>query len=158
MRRGRNGRGAPGIGPLLEYPANMDERTVLSQVLLATERNSVLAGQELRQAARALTLRVATDELSVLGVGEAGERIIGAALVDHALHLVDRSRRVDGRSILIVSGYMAGPYDIASMATALWSMGAAHVHAALIGPDLGPIPGCETVTSLDQRSRATLIA
>ncbi len=131
---------------------------MLARVLDATERNSVLAGPALRSAADAVAVRANRDDLYVIASDEAGERMIGAALMTRALRLVDRSRRVDGQSILIVSGWVAGSFDIQTLAERMRSLGAADVHAIVLNGAGERIEGCNTVTVVHWPTRPALVA
>jgi hypothetical protein len=137
----------------------MCECSLLDQALAAAERNSALAGVLLGRSARTLAAISVQHNLAVISADDAGERIIGAALtVNSRMRMVDRTRRVDNGGVLIVAGYMVGPYDVASLAATMRSLGAIYVHAALLESTVGNISGCDTVTLLSHPSRALRIA
>ncbi|GJO16031.1 hypothetical protein NJB1507_03250 [Mycobacterium marinum] len=126
--------------------------SLLNRILTAQSANSALCGDDLRNAGRevaALALR-GGDEL--LAVDDAGERIIGAALLaDDGVRAVDTSRRLDNRSVLLVAGHVAGTTGVASKADLARSLGAAHVRAAFLSEEGVRIDGCDAVVPLTSR-------
>ena len=126
--------------------------SLLNQILTAQTANSALCGDDLRNAGRevaALALR-GGDEL--LAVDDAGERIIGAALLaDDRVRTVDTSLRLDNQSVLLVAGYVAGTTGIALKADLALSLGAAHVRAAYLSEERVNIHGCDSVVPLTSR-------
>jgi hypothetical protein len=126
-------------------------RNLLTRVCDAQTRNSTLAATELRDAARTLAAIATDGGWALLGVDAAGERLIGAALIaDDRVRLVDASRRLDGLSVLLVAGHIAGPTGIAMKATLALSLGATRVEATVLGPCSTASGSGQRVVSLDR--------
>jgi hypothetical protein len=127
--------------------------SLLNRVLAAQTASSTLRGDDLRNAGREIAaLAVGTGD-ALMAVDDAGERIIGAALLaDDGVRTVDSSRRLDNQSVLLVAGHVAGTTGIAIKADLARSLGAAHVQATFLG-DVNSvnIHGCDRVTSLTLR-------
>lgn len=136
----------------------MTSGILLSQLLEASERNTRLAGDELRLAATAVAACAATEGLLVASADDTGERIIGAALALAELNLLDRTRRADGRAVLLVAGHIAGPYDVERTAAMLRSLGAAHIRVMVMSTPSLHVADCETIEIISKRPRPTLVA
>lgn len=122
---------------------------LLAGVLEAQTRNSLLAGDELLKAARALIelLRGRCD--IALPTDSVGDRILGAALLlEPALPLADRSRRFDGCHVMLVSGHASGDAAVSTRARCVRALGATHVEAALLSRWAEPIEGCDNVRTI----------
>lgn len=125
--------------------------SLLMQVCEAQTRNSTLASKELRSAARTLAALATAGGWALLAVDGAGERLIGAALVaDEGVRVVDASRRLDGLSILLVAGHIAGPTGISMKAALALSLGAIRVEATVLGPWTPASDGVQRMISLDR--------
>lgn len=121
-------------------------QSLLSQVCYVQSRNSTLRDDSLREAASRLAKIATNEDLQLMPVDETGDRLIGAALVVFSgLTLVDVSRRLDGRRILLVAGHLAGAVGVSLKATVALSLGADHVEAASLGGWEGGIEGCTHV-------------
>ena len=122
---------------------------LLGAILDAKERNSTLAHSDLRHAARA-TAKVAYERgLELVACDQAGERVIGAALgLDDRIVAADRSRRLDGLRVLLVSGRVAGSAGIAQQARLIRNLGADTVEVAVLDGWGEPILGCDKITPL----------
>jgi hypothetical protein len=129
----------------------MTGATLLSQVLDATDRNDRLSGDDLRIAALSVASAAVADDLAVFAVDAAGGRVIGAALYEHSLRLVNTSKSIAGERVLLVAGYVVGTSEIAATARLLRLRGASRVDVALLTRLGGPIPGCDQVVVM-QRS------
>jgi hypothetical protein len=91
--------------------------TLLAQVCDARKRNRHLVGEKLRDAGREIAALAARDGCAVMAADEVGKRLVGAALVaDERVRPVDVSRSLDGQSVVIVAGFVAGPAGIALLA------------------------------------------
>lgn len=122
---------------------------LLAQILGAQTRNSTFTGPELSTAAHSLVSLLADNSRWVMSVDPAGERIIGAALsLGGHFNLIDRSRRIDGRTVLLVSGHMAGDATLTTRAAYARALGAANVEVATLGEWTRAIPGCSRVWPL----------
>lgn len=122
---------------------------LLTHVCAAQARNSTISGEELNACGRALARHARSRDLCVMAVDTPGERLIGAALsVAGRIRLVDRSRRLDGQAVLLVSGQIAGPAHVALLARLARSLGAVSVEAIVLDGWNHPIDGCDRVTPL----------
>lgn len=125
---------------------------ILDRVLTAQTANSTLRGDDLRTAGREVAALAVRNGAALLAVDDAGERIVGAALLaDDRARPVDSSRRLDGESVLLVAGHIAGTAGVALKADMARSLGASHVHAVILGEDCVKIHGCDRVTVLSKR-------
>lgn len=123
--------------------------SLLALVCEAQTENSTLSQSDLRAAAHNLAALVVDRGHAVMAVDEAGERLIGAALVlDERLQAVNVSRRLDDQAVILVAGYIAGTTGVARKAALVRSLGARHVEATLLGEEALTIEGCERVTPL----------
>lgn len=131
--------------------------SLLSQVCDAQTRNSTLAGDDLRNAGREIAALAVGEGYAVMAADEAGERLIGAALLaDDRVRAADASHRLDGQSVLMVAGYLAGTSGMALKAALVRSLGALHVRATVLGSSGVRVDGCEQVTAI--RTQPRLIA
>lgn len=122
---------------------------LLAGVLEAQTRNSLLAGDELMGAARALVEVMLNRRTVALPSDSVGNRILGAALLlEPTLPLADRSLRFDGCSVLIVAGYISGDASVSARAQSVRALGAVHVEAALLSRWADPIEGCDAVQTI----------
>lgn len=125
---------------------------ILDRVLAAQTANCTLRGDDLRSAGREVAALAARTGDALLAVDDAGERIIGSALLaDDGVRTVDSSRRLDDQSVLLVAAHVAGTTGIALKAEMARSLGASQVHAVILGEDCGDIHGCDRVTALSLR-------
>lgn len=132
---------------------------ILDDVLRCTELNSTLRGDELSRAADALFALASLEEACLASVDDAGARIVGVALSRHeALRTVDRSRRADGLTVLLVAGYTAGPFQVSYVAQLMRALGAAGVDAAVLGTPTAEVFGCDHVTVLATSSVSAVAA
>lgn len=128
------------------------DQDFLSQVYSAQTLNSTLANEDLREAAESLIDVAVGEAWRLMPVDEAGDRLIGAALVTRFdLSLVDASRRLDGQRVLLVTGHLAGAVGVALKATLAHALGATRVDAAVLGGWAEGIPGCERVWDITPR-------
>lgn len=126
--------------------------SLLDRICEAQTRNTTLAGDDLRAAAHGLAALAMGSRMRLLAVDEAGERLIGAALVqDHGVQTVDTSRRLDDLHILLVAGWVAGTTGIAMKAELARSLGAQRVEVVTLGSVESPIAGCERVLQITSR-------
>jgi hypothetical protein len=126
--------------------------TPLAQVCDVQMRNSYLVGEKLRDAEREIAALAARDGCAVMAADEAGERLVGAALVaDERVRPVDVSRRLDGQSVVIVAGFVAGPAGIALKTSVAPSLGAVRVDAAVLGSQIRKVDGCDHVRPITQQ-------
>jgi hypothetical protein len=116
----------------------------------AQTRNGLLLGDELAAAAHDAASVAARTSAQLVAADRTGERIIGAALAlaPNDCRPADLTHRVDGQSLLLISGVVAGPYGLAEAAARLKSLGARTVVAAVLGGWSEPIVGIETITTL----------
>lgn len=124
--------------------------------LISVQRcNSLLAGERLRSAARALSVIPRRAGTVVVPSDDAGHRILGAALaLDANLVPGDRTKRYDC-PVLLVGGYLAGPVGVAQAASLARSLGATRVEAAILGGWNAAIPGLDAFHLLaDNPSRS----
>lgn len=122
---------------------------LLAGVLEAQTRNSLLAGDELIVAARALVELMRTRNAVALPSDTVGNRILGAALLlEPTLPLADRSLRFDGCSVVLVAGHISGEAGLSRRAHSVRALGAVHVEAALLSRWAEPIEGCDAVQSI----------
>lgn len=140
-------------GPLEGILAYMSESAgILDRVLAAQTANSTLRGDDLRCAGREVAALTARTGDALLAVDDAGERIIGSALLtDDGVRVVDASRRLEHQTVLLVAGYIAGTTGIALKAEMARSLGASRVRAVILGEDCCDIRGCDRVTTLSVR-------
>lgn len=135
--------------------------SLLNRILAAQTANSTLRGDDLRKAGREIADLALGAGDALMAVDDAGERIVGAALLaDDGVRAVDSSRRLDNQSVLLVAGHVAGTMGITLKADLARSLGARRVRAAFLGEELVNsvnIRGCDRVTSLTY-SRRQLIA
>jgi hypothetical protein len=128
-----------------------DLNTLVQRVLHAQSHNSALQGDDLTVATKDLA-RIAGEhsDSELVAADAAGDRIIGAATVLHpALNApADLTRRLDGRSVLLVSGVVAGAVGLMQTAARLRSLGATAVHAAILNGWDEAIPGMDELVSL----------
>lgn len=129
--------------------------SLLDRILCAQTANSTLGGDDLRNAGREVAALASGAGDALMAVDDAGERIIGAALLaDDGVRAIDSSRRLDNQSVLLVAGYIAGTTGIAVKAELARSLGAVHVHAAFLSGtrvNTANVYGCDLVTSLSSR-------
>ncbi|WP_313554930.1 hypothetical protein [Miniimonas arenae] len=122
---------------------------LLSNVLRAQTRNGQLAGDDLLHAARSLIDILRSRGATAVPSDSVGDRILGAALLlEPALSLLDRSRRMDGSHVVLVAGHLSGDARVAARALSARALGAVSVEAAVLGPWRGSIDGCDEVWSL----------
>ena len=127
---------------------------LLAGVLEAQTRNSLLAGDELVRAARALVDLLLKHPAVALASDTAGDRIIGAALLrDPSLLLADRSQRFDGCNVMLVTGHISGDAALSARARTARALGAVHVGAAVLSQWVGPIEGCDELWTLGSDRR-----
>lgn len=127
----------------------MTGRDVLANVLRCTELNSSLSGASLTAAADAVFTVADANDACVIGVDDAGARIIGVSLTRHpSLRPADRSRPMVGGRVLLVGGFTAGPLQFAVRAQTLRATGAIAVYAAALSSTVRQVPGCDTLTIL----------
>jgi hypothetical protein len=128
----------------------MNHEQTMARLVLAQKLNGLLGGDALTDAAR--TAAAVADRLhcELIAVDGAGERIIGAALAlaPGICRPADLTRRLDARSLLVISGAVAGSIGLAHTAARLRSLGAHTVHAAVLGGWPDDVPGVETITAL----------
>ena len=121
--------------------------SLLDRIFDAQTRNSTLAGAELRDAAQDLAALTTRSRRALLAVDEAGQRLIGAALLmDERVRTVDVSRRLDGLDVTLVAGYVADTTGIALKAALARSLGVRTVDAAVLGGPVPPVEGCDHVS------------
>jgi uncharacterized protein (DUF952 family) len=119
---------------------------LLDRVLEAESSNALLSGPLLRRAGIDLAKFALTADSLLLSIDQAGARIIGVALSgSESVHAADSTRRFDGQSITLVSGYIVGSAGIAQAARTARALGADQVHAVLLGAWDDPIDACDTV-------------
>lgn len=119
---------------------------LLAGVLEAQTRNSLLAGDELLSAARALVELHRTRIAVSMPSDSVGDRILGAALLlEPSLPLADRSLRLDGCRVLLVAGYISGEASVSARARSVRALGAVQVEAALLSRWADSIDGCDAV-------------
>ena len=122
---------------------------LLAGVLEAQTRNSLLAGDGLLGAARALVEVLRGRGFVALPSDSVGDRILGAALLqDPNLTLVDRSFRFDGCRVLLVAGHISGDAGISTRARSARTLGAVRVEVALLSGWTDPIEGCDAVWAI----------
>lgn len=122
---------------------------LLSNVCSAQSRNSTLRGEELRQGAQTITGLALDRGLALLAADPTGERLIGAALSGNdRLTTCDRSRRLDGVAVLLVSGRVAGTAWLAREARIIRALGASRVEVALLDGPAEIVPDCDDVFTL----------
>jgi len=116
----------------------------------AQTRNGLLQGEELTAAAEAAAEVARRRHATLIAGDSAGERIIGAAIALHpdGCRPADSTRRLDGQTLLVVLGLIAGPVGLAQTAARLRSLGAREVHAGVLGGWPGSVPGVETIATL----------
>jgi hypothetical protein len=128
-----------------------DLNALVQRVLNAQSHNALLRGDDLAIATDDLA-RIARDheDAELVAADTAGDRIIGAATVLHpTLNApADLSQRLDGRSVLLVSGVIAGPIGLMQTAARLRSLGATGVRAAVLGGWKDTIPGIDELVML----------
>jgi hypothetical protein len=135
---------------MLTYMTSQPDTVAGHDVASAHLRNATLAGQELTSAAATVTLLARRYRAAVLAADGAGDRIIGAALATAptGLTAANTTARLDGQTILVVSGAMAGPVTLLQVAARLRSLGACAVHAAVLDGWPQPLVGYDTVEAL----------
>jgi hypothetical protein len=122
---------------------------LLAGVLEAQTRNSLLAGDELTNAARALVEVMRSRRTVAVPSDSVGDRILGAALLlEPTLPLADRSLRFDGCSVLVVAGHISGEARLSARARSVRALGAVHVEAALLTRWADTIDGCDRVWTI----------
>lgn len=122
---------------------------LIAQVCAAQARNSTISSEELQACGRALARHARSRDLCVMAADAPGERLIGAALgVAGKIRLADRSRRLDGQAVLLVSGQIAGSAHVAQQARLARSLGAVSVEVIVLDGWSHPIDGCDRVTPL----------
>lgn len=132
---------------------------LLAGVLEAQTRNSLLAGEELLSAARALVEVLRGRRVVALPSDSVGERILGAALLlEPALPLADRSRRFDGCRIVLVAGHVSGDAGVSARARSVRALGAVHIEAALLSRWTDPIEGCDEVWTIGSDRHLSAVA
>lgn len=137
----------------------MASNNLLAGVLHAQTRNSLLTGNELLFAARAVLEILQEREATAVPGDSVGDRILGAALgLDPSLPLVDRSVRLDGRRILLVAGHISGDAAVSARAQSARALGAVHVQAALLSHWTSPIAGCDAVWCIGKNHALSLAA
>lgn len=120
--------------------------SLLDRICDAQTRNSTLSGEDLRAAAQNLAALATRSRRILLAVDEPGERLIGAALmIDERLRAADTSRRLDGLSLLLVAGHIAGTTGISIKAGIARSLGASSVDAVVLGERALTIDGCDEI-------------
>lgn len=82
---------------------------LMDSVIVAQTKNSLLSGEELLDAAQKVHDIAMEQGLEILSVDRAGERIMGAALLmSRGVQPADVTYRLDGKSVLLVAGYLSG--------------------------------------------------
>lgn len=131
---------------------------LLTEVYDAQSGNSTLAGESLRRAGSEIAALAMERKLGVLAVGAAGERLVGAALLaDERVRPLDVSCRLDGESVLLVAGHLAGPTGLATKAAFARALGASRVESVGVSFRDIEITGCDHVITLTQ-PRSRLVA
>lgn len=127
--------------------------TASGRFSLAQMLNAGLSGKSLVEAAEEAVRLASKRGAALLAVDPVGERIIGtaSALRPHGCRLADRNTRLDGGSVLLVSGAAAGPVGLLDAAMMARSLGAAHVQAAVLGGWPYDVQGCESVECIGRR-------
>lgn len=133
---------------MLTYMTAVDD--MLSRLMTVQRRNASLAGSDLAGAASAVARLASKHGAVVLAADSAGDRIIGAALAAQPNGVVaaDRTARLTGQAVLVVSGAVAGPVGLTQVATRLRSLGASVLHAGVLDGADAAISGYATVEPL----------
>lgn len=119
---------------------------LLEGVLEAQTRNSLLAGDELLHAARALIEVLGKQRFTAMSSDSTGGRILGAALLlEPSLGLGDQSHRFDGCTVMLVAGHVSGDARVSLRAKSVRALGATEVHVALLSRWTSVIGGCDQV-------------
>jgi hypothetical protein len=112
--------------------------------------NAQLSGAVLIDVVQAV-VRIATNHRAWMVATDAyAERIIGTALAlrPTECQAADRTSRLDGKTVLLVSGAIAGPVGLLEAAALVRSLGASQVHAAVLGGWPDEIQGCDSIEDL----------
>ena len=128
----------------------MESSEVLARVGKAQTRNALLAGTDLVAAATCLADLAAGLRSRLVAADGAGDRLIGAAsiLKPQHVHPADLGGRLDGQSVLIVSGAIAGAVGLAQDARRMRRLGATSVQVAVLDGWSDPIEGCDNIHAL----------
>lgn len=127
---------------------------MLYEVFEAQTLNSTLAGESLRRAGHEIAALALARNLNVLAADQAGERLVGAALLaDERVRPVDISCRLDDQSVLVVSGHVAGPTGLTQKAYSARALGAVHVEAAVLGTCCEGVGGYDDMTMIARSGR-----
>jgi hypothetical protein len=132
---------------ILTYMSSLDQ--VMHRLYAAQTHNATLAGAELLNAAGAAADLAVRHGGRLLAADDTGERILGAALVlPNPCEPVNTSQRLDGQTVVLISGAVAGPVGLTQAVARLRSMGAARVHIGVLdGWECG-VAGSDTVEPL----------
>lgn len=128
----------------------MSTDDTMVRLVRAQTRNALLLGDELAAAASDAATLASRTNAQLIAADSAGERIIGAALalLPDVCRPADLTQRLDGLSLLLVSGVIAGPVGLAEAAARLRSLGALTVSAGVLGGWAEPVVGVEEITTL----------
>lgn len=130
----------------------MVTQDVMARLIEAQSRNAGLSGQDLAKAADKVARLARRNHALLVAHDSAGDRIIGAALVlrPEDCRPADVTARFEGQSLIVVSGMIAAPHALVQDITQLRSMGAGHIHVAVIGGWTEVVPGASTVTAIGE--------
>jgi hypothetical protein len=133
----------------------LESSEILTRIGQAQSRNALLGGAELVSAASALADLAARLRARLVAADGTGDRIIGAAgaLRPEDVRPADVSARLDGQTVLLVSGAVAGSVGLMQDARRLRNLGAVTVHAAVLDGWADPIEGCDDIHALSPTSR-----
>lgn len=140
-------------GGILAFMVPPDE--TLDRICQVQRRNAVLAGAELVAAANGLTELLVRLRARPVAADGTGDRIIGAAsaLRPQSVHPADMSARLDGQTILLVSGAIAGAVGLTQDARRLHRLGACAVHLAVLDGWNEDVPGSASTHPLTTEAR-----
>lgn len=129
---------------------NTHEQDVTALVYRAERYLASLVGCRLALVASWVSDVADAHSADLVSCDRQGERIVGAAAVTLGIHVVDTSRRLDGRRVVLVGGALAGPIGMEHTAMTLRSLGAAEVHCAWVTGWAGEINAANSSTRFDE--------
>lgn len=127
------------------------EPDVTALVYRAERYFSSLVGERLNLVAEWVSEIAGARSAALVGCDHQGERIVGAAALRPGVEVIDTSRRLEGRRVLLVAGALAGPIALEQTAVVLRSLGAVEVHCAWIAGWTGEIGAADSSVCFDSQ-------
>lgn len=143
---GLGGRTASMVESISLMPSTRD---ITGLVYRAERYFASLVGERLHEVSSWVTSVADAHTAELMGCDKQGERIVGAAAINPGVRVVDTSRRLDGRRVVLVAGALAGPIGLERATCTLRALGATEVHCAWVTGWAGVVGAADTSRSFD---------